>query len=448
MTTPVSHYTAPTLPRVDKMNVRAFASQNALLDRQTNRDTNGVLHVGALPIFRSGTFRDSMGVQHTWEPEHLEQMVFHYNLLKDRGIFPNVPVRDGHPGIFGNGGAVIGYISDIRHDQAAGQIVADVEVTEPDAQGKLERGTFRARSAEIGMYETNDEAVFWPVLMGFAFVDIPAVEGLYSKDSRYTAVTQEDTNVSTPTLAGGAAAAPAPGTEPATAQTPPSGVVLPAGAVATVNPDGSPATPVPDAVGADGGAPVPPNEAAPQTPEQQNPSGAPTPVEGTPAAPATNPPATAPAAPAQHAAPQGAFTFTMGGRPTTDFAAVQARLTALEGFEQETYAAARRDFVTALASGPAPKIAATQVDSLTALALGLSSEQFESFKASYAAAPASSLLAQHGQTTTNPDGQPQQAADEVTILEERIAMHTRAGMSPEAIAKTASAIRLAELRKG
>ena len=60
-----------------------------------------VLRVEGMPVFRSGTFRDSMGFQNTWESMHMREMVLHYNHLKDSGIFADVPVRAGHPAFFG-----------------------------------------------------------------------------------------------------------------------------------------------------------------------------------------------------------------------------------------------------------------------------------------------------------------------------------------------------------
>ncbi len=134
-------------------------------------------------IFRTGTFRDSMGELTTWEPEHLQQMVFHFELLRDRGILPNPIVRHNHPSIFGGGGEVQGYITGLKAEEVDGTnyLLADFEITEPEAHERIQRGTYRARSAEVGHYVTNEEAMFWPVVKGFAFVDLPAVEGLFQK---------------------------------------------------------------------------------------------------------------------------------------------------------------------------------------------------------------------------------------------------------------------------
>lgn len=152
---------------------------------------NGNLVIENLPVFRSGTFRDSMGTQHTWEPLHMDQMVTHFDILKSREILTAVPVRDGHPSFLVRGmpgaGAVVGWHTGVsaetRTSKVDGQdyhyLFANFEFTEPEAAEKFKRGTFRNWSSEIGEYTTNSEATFWPVYMGFAFVDLPAVEGLH-----------------------------------------------------------------------------------------------------------------------------------------------------------------------------------------------------------------------------------------------------------------------------
>jgi hypothetical protein len=62
-------------------------------------------------------------------------------------------------------------------------LLCDYEITEPYAQAKLDNGTWRNRSSEVGQYSTNNEVELWPCFMGFAFVDIPAVEGLNFESS-------------------------------------------------------------------------------------------------------------------------------------------------------------------------------------------------------------------------------------------------------------------------
>lgn len=161
------------------------------------RNDDGTGAFTDLSIFRVGTFKDSMGIQHTWEPEHLQQMVFNFELLKARGIFPNVPIRKDHSFSVEN---VVGYITELTIKD--GFLYASGDITEPDAAGKIDRKTFRSRSSEIGVYETNDEAFFWPVVFGFAFVDIGAVEGLFNNpnanSNKFTLITDKETTLTTP----------------------------------------------------------------------------------------------------------------------------------------------------------------------------------------------------------------------------------------------------------
>lgn len=167
----------------------AFGSGFGIAPNMFRKDS-GVLVVERLAMFRSGTFRDSTGYQQTWETLHMKQIIDNYEHLSEKKIFTDVPVRDGHKGwlvhdLPGNG-QVFGYHQKIwtekltapHDDTEYDYILADIEVTDPAYAAKIENGTLRNRSAEIGMYVTNDEAEFWPVYMGVAYVDIPAVEGL------------------------------------------------------------------------------------------------------------------------------------------------------------------------------------------------------------------------------------------------------------------------------
>jgi hypothetical protein len=130
--------------------------------------------VKGLKIFKAGTFRDSRGRQATWTADHLKQMVDHHNLLKANAMLPDVPVRQDHDS---GAAGVLGYFESLRTD---GQhLFADLNITEPEGAQKIERGTYRGRSIEVGMFEANDESMYWPVVLGLAFVDIPAVEGLF-----------------------------------------------------------------------------------------------------------------------------------------------------------------------------------------------------------------------------------------------------------------------------
>lgn len=353
------------------------------------RKDSGALALERVAVFRSGTFRDSSGMQNTWEGLHMRQMIDNWNHLRDGKIFDDVPVRDGHPGWLIHGlpgnGSVVGWHTNLATEKATAPhddeeyhyIFADYEITDPNAATNIENGTWRNRSAEIGTYVTNDEAEFWPVYMGFAYVDIPAVEGLKFQSPvgtklfviNFTAT--KETGVTVP--------------------------ITPALAAAPI-----------------------PVAALPTQP-------------ATPAAPVL--PFAAPAATTQ--------TYVINGSQVADPIAVQNHILSLEQFQRDTVEANRRNFVTGLAGGAQPKIAATQIDGLTEFAQKLTPEMYAAWTATFATAPVSSTLTQHGQTVSNPgnaaqDGQVDRVADEISVWEATVLQHRRAGTPTEAIKNTNS----------
>lgn len=138
------------------------------------RHDDGTATVRNLPVFKTGTHTDSQRRVQKWEASDLEQMVA--NFTKLQASFPNIPVRKDHSRSVEQ---IAGYVSRLHTD--GDLLLADFSFTEPESADKWERGTFRSRSAEVGAFQTNDGVVHNPVFMGFAFVDIPAVEGLFSK---------------------------------------------------------------------------------------------------------------------------------------------------------------------------------------------------------------------------------------------------------------------------
>jgi hypothetical protein len=134
-------------------------------------------------IFRAGKFKDGAGNLNEWTHADLDQMVQNFYTLKTGGILPNVPVRENHSRDVRSIG---GYFADMRR---IGDILyADLEITEPDVYARYERGTYRSRSLEVGAYEANNGQIYFPVVQGVAFCDIPAVEGLFSvASSSYSA---------------------------------------------------------------------------------------------------------------------------------------------------------------------------------------------------------------------------------------------------------------------
>lgn len=199
--------------------------------KKKNAQGATVLVVERLAVFRSGTFRDSMGYQNTWESIHMQQMKANYDYLVANKLFQDVPVRDGHPGFLVNGlpgtGRTVGWHTSMEIETIAAPhdgveydyVFVGFDLLDPAAIASFESGLFRNRSAEIISYASNAEAEFWPVYAGFAFVDIPAVEGLnFSRDpstprdhSRVLVMfDKENTSMTTP-LQG----APAPDSRPA-----------------------------------------------------------------------------------------------------------------------------------------------------------------------------------------------------------------------------------------
>lgn len=352
---------------------------------------DGVLHVTDMPVFRSGTFRDSWGDQTTWEPSHMQSMVDNFDMLASQEVLESVPVRDGHPaflaGLTPGAGAVVGWHNGLRVEDLKARdgntynyLLASYDITEPDAVGKISRGTWRNRSAEVGGYRTNKEAEHWPVYMGVAYVDLPAVEHLNNHSKAF-------------------------------AKNSPNKFYFMSGEGAQVV----------DAK----------------------------PTEVAPVAPVATPP-TVPAAPAAaqvHAAP--APTFKLFGRETSDVAEVQKHIATLEQFQSDTRDAARVDFVNGLAT--TNKILAAQIDGTLAFAKSLTDEQYNSWVGTWGAAPVVAGVgsAPQGQApTTDPQGAPAADAksERIATLEGTVAMHSRMGKSADELAKLPSYVELQKLK--
>jgi hypothetical protein len=176
---------------LEGMKVTTFAL-NSGFGIQPNKYSkdNGALVMEGVAVFRTGTFADSMGRENTWEAMHLNQMVTNWDHLRGNKTFEHVPVRDGHPGWIVNGqkgnGKVVGWHTNVRVEEMESPtdgvkyhyLIADYEILDEDAKRDINSGLWRNRSSEIGTYLTNNQAEHWPVYMGVAYVDIPAVEGL------------------------------------------------------------------------------------------------------------------------------------------------------------------------------------------------------------------------------------------------------------------------------
>lgn len=338
---------------------------------QFERLGNGSAVVRNKRVFRAGTFRDSRGRQQEWTREDLDEMVSNFSKLQT--VLPNVPIRRDHSRTVDN---VMGYFESLRSDGEF--LFADFHITEPDDADKYERGTYRNVSIEVGSYTTNDEQEFNPVAMGLAFVDLPAVEGLFTLHQEDDAMsfTQED-------LDWAAAAAYAQAVEDA------AGVEEFALAVGYAQADLDVR-----AEFAAGDEDKPP------------------------------------------------FKFALpDGSETTDYAAVQADLTAMGSALAEQRDLFRHTFVDDLVRSS--KIIAPMADTLKEHVSSLSDDQYASFAATYDQAPALPLLGDHGEHGAGPDGS--EFAGEIARLEETVAFHKMSGLSDDQISDLPSFRQLQQL---
>ncbi|UYL87035.1 capsid maturation protease [Gordonia phage Hollow] len=214
--------------------VRNLGPGSGLFEKK-REDGQTSLIIEGKPIFRSGNFEDSNGFAHEWETLHMQQMCDHYTLLKDREIFADIPVRKGHVdwgGIFSDPvrnamDELIGYMTNFRTEdrknptdgQTYTYLLADLEILEETAIKNIKSGLWRNVSAEISGYRTNAGAEYWPVMMGVAYVDMPAVEGLKSQHSKaknnFSLILEDDMNTQNGNTDQQQAAPPAPPAAPA-----------------------------------------------------------------------------------------------------------------------------------------------------------------------------------------------------------------------------------------
>ena len=363
-------------------------------------------------VFKMGTFKDSRGIERTWEDAHLEQMIANFKLLRDAGALPNVPLRTYHSISVQN---VAGYFVDVYRDAEDRTFLnADLEITEPDAFAKWERGTYRSRSLEVGMYETNDGAMYWPVIVGLAFVDLPAVEGLHARsgstEAYFTQTLQDlDKELSMFTFNGQTftdqAACEAAINYAAWVQ---------AAEYAQQLEDTNKAIAYAAAL------------------EAHNANAQALGVQGltvVTAQPAAN-----------HGATRS-FAFRVNGQSTDDPLVAQRHIDTLESFRTETTKVNRERFVDDLAK--ANKIGAQQIDAFKAHVVELTDEGFASFAKLHEAAPTHPLLQQHG-LEQNPagggDGTPtrQTLQEQFEIERDTVDQLKKSGMTDEQVKKTSA----------
>lgn len=375
------------------------------------------LTISGQPVFRSGIFRDSMGIQTTWEDTHIDQMVFNYDHLVNTKVLEKVPVRKGHGSFFGDPmETLVGWhhsLSVKAHQSPVdgatyNYLLADYEIFDAEAAEHIFEGHWPNRSAEVGHYITNSEAEHWPVYQGFAFVDIPAVEGLnaFSRaidpNKSSVSIFMEGSTVGTPPVAGETAE------QKATREAAEAAAVAGTGGGDTEG--GTPAATPPVA-----------------TPPAEQPEAPVTPVTSDPVA---------------HGAAGNKMMFQIGDKQTSDPAEVQAFINAQVTAGQEAVKVNRADFIKGLAGPEVNKIAATQIDSLTAFAQGLTPEQFTTWSASYEHAPALTLFEKHGADQGDNGGTPKDAVkvaeDEINTAKAVVSLHRGRNTSEAIIKKTES----------
>lgn len=356
--------------------LEAPATFSLVLPDEHTPDVSNI--VRGMKVFRTGTHTDSKGRKSVWTHAQLQQAVEHFNQLKSTNILPNVPVREDHTTTVKD---LVGWYQAIRLD--GDFLVADIEFTEPTALAKYNRGTYRNKSIEIGAYETGDGQIYSPVVLGLAFVDIPAVEGLFRHPS------------------------------------------APQGASG----DQSPAAPA-NHQGATMSDPVTP----PVTPPVVTPAVEP---------PVTPPPVTE--APANHQRP-AVQSFRVNGADVSDFAAVQSHITSLETFRTESIESGRVGFVTDLAKGnkitnPQVESFSKLVKSMTDEQFTEFKAGFELAPATNLFGQHQTGGANDG----NPADPATDRAAEIEILQEIVQNHHRRGASQTEIEATASFKKLQSL---
>lgn len=164
-------------------NVATFTSRTSMPPLVKTSD--GDYAVLGMKIFKTGTFRDSAGEQHTIDSDYLHAAADNFWALKETGVLPNVPWRKDHTRSVES---VVGYFDAAYVDPTGEFLMCDFAFTDDHAAAQYAQGKFRSRSVEIGAHTTNAEETYDPVIMGCAFVDLPAVEGLYSHPATGSAI--------------------------------------------------------------------------------------------------------------------------------------------------------------------------------------------------------------------------------------------------------------------
>lgn len=350
-------------------------------------------------IFKTGNLTDSIGRTKNWTQQDMAEMAENFSKLRNSGVFMDVPIRSDHTSSVKD---LVGYFFSCYVDPSDPNFLcADLQITEPDAFDKWRRKTYRNRSLEVGRYTDNSGDSYYPTVMGLAFVDIPAVEGLHNKN------VSEVVTFSQVVVDPRENAMPDINTDPEGWKAAVTYAAwLDAANYAQACADWERAATYAKAL-EDQFTPPPGSGITPPPPVVQS--------------------------------------FRVAGQVVQDYSRVQSHIDALEGSLAEIQLANRQTFVKDLATNR--KIAATQIDSLTALALTMTPEQFSAFQAGYKDAPA--VFQQFGQqqdpgqgggqggpTGTGNGNQPEPS--EIDTAKDIVANHRRAGMKEEMVRESAS----------
>ena len=411
-----------------------------------NKDGTGLL--SDWPILRTGTFTDKFGFVFTYGVNELVTMAANFQSLSL--AFPRVPLRVDHSRSVDR---VIGWLQSLRVE--GDTLLADYEVLDPDAVEKIVSGLYASRSAEVGEYTTNEGIIYSPVILGVAFVDIPAVEGLFAQGSPETTRNfTESIPMTVPSLVPAGFVPPAPVAPTPAPVAPAPGLVgvapvVPLGAPpvapAMVQPQylGAPVAPAPAPAPAPPPAPVagPATGATGVQPQYLGAPAAPAPAPAAPvAAPAPAAPAPAPAAPAQ-----ADGSFAIGNEMLTTQEMV-LRIQASQEAEREQAGVHRREYVANLASSS--RILASAAPAFEAFTMTLDSAQYSAFQALYDTAPVHQALGQYADALTASQtaagGLPvtQGAPDQQTMDQAILRQHRLSGLPVGRIQQTDSFKRL------
>lgn len=144
----------------------------------------------------------------------------------------------------------------------------------------------------------------------------------------------------------------------------------------------------------------------------------------------------------QAALDAGRVEVALNGNRVTDPTAIQNYVISLETFRDETHKAGRKTFVENLARDN--KILASTVDALTTFALSLDDEHYASWQALYDNASVIPVLEKHGKSKQTSASTALES--ELDILQETLGVLSKSGLSKDALEKTHSFTRIAEIK--